>query len=75
MFAEAINSPSHLQRFVALATTAGFNATETVTDIERNIEWIAVKAPEIDLWVAGSAVYVKASILTVLAFIFVLLSK
>ena len=74
MFAEAINSPAHLQMFNGLAATAGFNSTETVEAIERNINWIAVKAPEIESWVNSSA-YVKASIMSILSFFVVMIMK
>lgn len=66
-FGEAINSASHLQRFITLAATAGVNATETIEKIERNIEWLAVKAPEIEMWVTGGSVGLKASVLAIVA--------
>lgn len=78
MFAEAINTRAHLERFIALATTAGQNVDDTVTEIEENIRWMSVKAPEIAEWVEnekGSGMKLKASILTTVLFIFVMALK
>lgn len=77
MFAEAINSPAHLESFILLAKTAGLSANETLTEIEENIRWVAAKAPEIALWVEnegekGSAMKMKFSIMAFVTFVFVM---
>lgn len=76
MFAEAINTEAHLESFISLASTAGINVDETILEIETNIHWMSVKASEIANWVAienGASMSVKASLLTVITFIFVIL--
>lgn len=78
MFAEAINSRAHLERFISLASTADLEVSETVAEIERNIRWMELKAPEIAKWTAsmkGAAINLKASTLIVMAFIFMLLAN
>lgn len=75
MFAEAINSRAHLLRFTVLSTLAGYNATEAIEEIERNIEWVDVKGPEIALWAAGGTIHVKTYVITITAFVLVMLFK
>lgn len=78
MFAEATNTPAHLERFISLASVAGISVNETVAEIEENIRWIMVKAPEIAKWVVnekGAGMKLKATALTVVTFIFVMLLK
>lgn len=78
MFAEAINTLAHLERFASLASAAGISVNESVAEIEENIRWIMVKAPEIAKWVVnekGAGMKLKATTLTVVTFIFVMLLK
>lgn len=75
MFAEAINTPAHLESFKSLATAAGLStdeSMETIAAIEENIRWMTAKAHEIAKWVNGSTVGAKLSILSVVAFVFVM---
>lgn len=75
MFAEAINSPAHLESFSLLAKTAGLSANETFTEIEENIRWVMTKAPEIALWVEnekGTAMKMKFSVMAFVTFVFVM---
>lgn len=78
MFAEAINTPAHLERFTALAAKAATTVDDAVTEIEENIRWMTVKAPEIRVWVEnekGSGMKLNASTLTAALFIFVMALK
>lgn len=75
LFAEAINTPEHLQLFESLSEAAGLGVNETIAKIEENIRWMTVKAPEIAKWVEaekGAAMKLKLSILTVVMFCFVM---
>lgn len=76
MFAEAINSPAHLESFTLLASAAGLSVNETFSEIEENIRWMMVKAPEIAVWVRnekGAAVKLNFSIMAFVTFVFVML--
>lgn len=70
MFAQSINTQSELEKFRALAIDAGLTvdeAVDTVVEIEENIRWMIVKAPEIAKWVEtekSSGVNIKISSLT-----------
>lgn len=78
MFAEAINTPAHLKSFVLLSNAAGLNVIDTIVEIEENIRWMTMKAPQIAMWVrneGGSGIKLKASFLTVVTFIFVMVLK
>jgi hypothetical protein len=76
MFAEAINTPAHLARFSLLASASGVDVNQTLSEIEMNIEWTRLKAPEIATWVRnekGSAVNIKLSLLAFVTLLFVIL--
>lgn len=76
MFAEAINSPAHLESFTLLANAVGLSVNETFLEIEENIRWMMVKAPEIAMWVEnekGAAMKMKFSIMAFIIFVFVML--
>ena len=75
MFAEAINTKTHLDRFISLASAAGVSVNETATEIEENIRWLSIKAPEIAKWVKnekGSAMKLKFPMLAFITFVFVM---
>lgn len=75
MFAEAINSQGHLESFTLLASAAGLSANETFLEIEENIRWMMMKAPEIAMWVEnekGAAMKMKFSIMAFVTFVFVM---
>lgn len=77
-FAEAISSQAHLDSFISLASIAEVQVDEAVAQIEENIRWMAAKAPEIGKWTAsmkGTAINLKASVLTILALMFVMSVK
>jgi hypothetical protein len=78
MFAEAINTQAHLERFISLASTAGLSVNETIAEIEENIRWLTMKAPEIGKWVENEKSYaknLKATIVTLIAILFVTFLK
>jgi hypothetical protein len=58
MFAEAINSQAHLEQFISLANSisAGrLNLESSKVQIQENIRWIELKAPEIENWLKSEA--------------------
>lgn len=76
MFAETINTPTHLAKFNLLASAAGLAVNETLSEIEKNLQWVDEKAPEIAAWVENEksfAVNVKLSIMAFLTFVFTML--
>lgn len=74
MFAEAINTKEHLEHFHALLRLANLVERETIETIEENIRWMTYKKSELADWVNG-ATELKASLLAIATFIFVILVK
>lgn len=78
VFAEAINTESHLERLKELATEVEVNVDESIKEIEKNLHWMREKVPEIATWVKNeksSAVKLKFSLMTVIFSIFVMFKQ
>jgi hypothetical protein len=67
-FSQAINTQSHLNKLISLAEIGRVEVNETILEIEENIRWMAVKIPEIEMWV-NAGTKVKLSVATILALI------
>lgn len=66
IFAEAINTESHLEQLKELGIEVEVDVDESVREIEKNLAWVQKKVPEISLWVKnekGGASKLKFSIM------------
>ena len=66
IFAEVINTESHLEQLKELGIEVKVDVDESVREIEKNLAWIQKKIPEISLWVKnekGGAGKLKFSIM------------
>jgi RNA processing factor Prp31 len=68
-FAEAINTEDHSERLKKLAASHVIDVRKTMEEIERNIDWMSMKVPEIATWVEnekGAAIKLNFSIMTII---------
>lgn len=66
IFAEAINTEAHLEKFKELGIEVNVDVDESVREIEKNLAWMEKKVPEIYTWVKnekGGAGKLKFSIM------------
>jgi hypothetical protein len=69
IFAEAINTESHLEQLKELGIALDVDVDGSVREIEKNLYWMEMKVPEIAAWVKnekGGAGRLKFPLLAVI---------
>lgn len=65
VFAEAINTEVHSDRLKEIGIQLNIDVNDTITEIEKNIQWMLIKVPEIDTWFTNGAINLSQSITTI----------